>query len=389
MDYLGRYYTRQAFSNLLIFVFSNSMPGNVLELGVGSGSLVKAAIQRWLNAKYYVGDVDPLSIDRIKSELPFLKTFHIDTLNEDISKKIDLTKGTFDVAVCNPPYLKIKNEYKYNELFESANLVECKKLKLLTSDIIFLAKNLELLKNNGELGIILPDSLITGGEYSVLRAAILREHNLKCVIELPENIFSKTEALTHILLIEKNVVKNNRTPLFLSNRNGEIVEEIEVDSDALVNRMDFKFHSWVKRSTSRSPKQTLSSIGAEIKRGKLTHKELKAVNDNFIHTNGIIHGNEKQALKNSHKLSNPHKFELTQAGDILLARVGCIGKVCKISKGKSLISDCIYRIRVPQEYIESVWVALISSEGQNWLKANSQGVCAKVISKEDLLKFPI
>lgn len=389
MDKLGRYYTADTFSNLLVNQFSIDEPRSIIDLGVGGGSLIKAALNRWEEASYYVVDVDKTSILKIQNELPFVNSFHLNTLKEEVSVKLSLEKGDIDIAICNPPYLKIQNKISYDFLFEEANLLDCKQLKILTSDVIFLAKNLQLLRKHGEVGIILPDSLITGKEFIPLRNAILKEHNLKAIIELPEKIFTKTEALTHILLIEKNGFTNKKSPLYLANKLGQIIDEIEVDKDSLFERMDFKYHSWKKKTKFSKEHKLLGDLKVEIKRGNFTHKDLKATNDYFIHTTGIINKKVNQSLKNTFNVNNKCLF--TQKGDILLARVGrgCTGKVCMISRGKVPISDCVYRIRVSKKYRMKVWNSLVSTEGQSWLQAVSHGVCAKVISKKDLFKFPL
>lgn len=386
MDNLGRYYTQEIFSNLLINQLSIKEPKCIIELGVGGGALVKAAFQRWVNASYFVADVDSGSVNKIKNELPFVNSFLIDTLKEDVSAKLNVQNNSIDIAICNPPYLRLKNDFSYDALFEESNLDECKKLKLLTSDVIFLAKNLQLLRSTGELGIIVPDSLITGNEFKFLRTAILSNHNVKGLIELPDNIFPKTEALTHILILEKNVTGSSNAPLFQADRTGQIVDSIEVSKCSLVERMDFKYHKWRKKN-NKTVKNTLASIGGEVKRGRLTHKELKETGDFFVHTTDIKHKHGEFFTRSS-KCKNS-KYILTKGGDILLARVGCIGKVCKVKRGQAAISDCIYRIRVSDKYREKIWSALISPKGQNWLKANAHGVCAKVISKRDLMNFPL
>lgn len=390
MDLLARYYTEDAFSDLLIRQFSTVSPNNIIDLGVGKGSLIKAALNRWVNASYFVADIDRKSIHKIKNDFPFINSFHLNTLKEEVSEKFRIGKGAVDIAICNPPYLKIKNAISYDQLFDDSDLAECKKLNVLTSDIIFLAKNLQLLKKSGELGIIIPDSLITGKDFIPLRNALLKQHNLKAIIQLPEKIFIKTEALTHILLIEKNTKLDNRKKLFLANKAGQIVDEIDVDKDSLVERMDFKYHKWRQKNKLIKGFKVLGDINSEIRRGTLTHSELKASQEHYIHTTGIVNRKPNQATKN-HVVANS-KYLLTQKGDILLARVGrgCIGKICMISRGRAPISDCIYRIRIPhRKFRVKVWESLISKEGQDWLKANSHGVCAKVISKRDLLKFPL
>jgi type I restriction-modification system DNA methylase subunit len=391
MDKLGRYYTTDVFSNLLIKQFTNESPKSIIDLGVGGGSLIRAAVKRWIKTSYYAADIDKTSINKIKKELPFVNTFHLDTLKENISSKLNIKNNSIDIAICNPPYsIVAKDKDNYNPLFDKAQLGKCKQLKILTSDIIFLAKNLQLLKKSGEIGIILPDSLLTGKEFELLRYSILDSHNLKGIIELPEKIFAKTEALTHILIIEKSNQSKSSVPLFLADKKGKIIDQVDVNKESLSERMDFKFHLWKKNVLKkRKTFLTLGKIKAEIKRGNFTHKILKKTCNSYIHTTNIENCNSKQEVE-FHKSKNIKCFEAEQ-GDILIARVGrgCIGKVCMIKKGKAVISDCVYRIRVPNKYRKKVWIALTSLNGQKWMKANSHGVCAKVISKKDLLNFPI
>ncbi|GAB3513951.1 hypothetical protein GCM10027341_56510 [Spirosoma knui] len=385
MQNLGQYYTANIFSQLLVNSISSSNPQCILELGVGEGSLLKAAYSRWSDASYYVSDIDKKSLNKLKEELPFIKSFHLDVLKENIFEKISLDSNEVDIALCNPPYLRVGKLGNYTKLFEDANLKECKNLLYLTSDIIFLAKNLQILKDSGELGIILPDGLITGNDFKNLRFSILKSHNVKAVIQLPEKIFQKTEALTHILIIEKGKTSSSNVPLFLADIEGKIIDQIDSEKDSLIERMDFKYHSWKQNNNLKSTGLTLKSIGAEIRRGQSTHSELKASNSFFLHTTNISHNN-------SHLVTTENRVESTlcaEEGDIILSRVGVIGKAAMISEGCAPISDCLYRIRVSDSYRISVWNSLTSRAGQEWLLAKSHGVCAQVTSKSDLLDFPV
>lgn len=388
MDVLGRYYTQDLFSNLLINQFSVITPAKVVDLGVGGGSLIKAASLRWGNAKYYAADIDKCSIAKINKELPFVKIIKANSLEYDINKKLKLKIGSVDIAVCNPPYLKVENKNEYIDLLKKAHLGECKKLNRLTSDIVFLAQNLRLLKNAGEVGIILPDSLVTGHNFEILRQSILSNHRIKGIIELPERIFLKTEAKTHILLIEKGSSTNSKVPLYIAGTDGKCYDQIEISSSLLEQRMDYDFHKWNQKQKVITGYKTLRELGGEIKRGLLTHSAIKLETENYIHTTNLKHLSNLFLKSSSNK---QFKNITTQKNDILLARVGrrCVGKVSFVKRGKQIFTDCIYRIRVNEEYVQNVWEALSSKEGQEWLNANSHGVCATVISKKDLLNFPV
>ncbi len=394
MDKLGRYYTRNLFSELLVSQIAVEDPCTVLELGVGDGALLKSAINRWLNASYIVTDIDSCSIQSIASALPFVNIHHVDSLESELHDRIKITVDSIDVAICNPPYLRLKSAKPYHKLFESVGLSLCKDLNFVTSDVVFLAQNLGLLKKSGQLGIILPDSIIAGKEFIYLRENLLQNHQVSKIIQLPENIFPKTEALTHILFIEKGSSSNEAVQLFDANALGHCGHPIVVKSDDLVERMDFKYHAHLNKPSRLISANALESLGCikvEIKRGTIENKVLKAKRISQEHTTSMIHAERCMVFGKKLGKVNFKKYVVARPGDILLARVGrgCIGKVSMVGKGNAVISDCIYRIRVSKKHRERLFEALISESGQQWLKAIAHGVCAKVLSKFDLLKFPM
>jgi tRNA1(Val) A37 N6-methylase TrmN6 len=393
MDVLGRYYTANLFSSLLVSNITIERPNTILELGVGDGSLLKAAIDRWIGASFFATDIDSESVDNILTELPFVNIFHANSLSSKLSNKIKINVDSVDVAICNPPYLRLKSLKPYVNLFDSAKLPLCSKMNFVTSDVVFLAQNLTLLKRNGQLGIILPDSLISGKEFVNFRKTLLENHKVSKIIQLPEHIFPKTEALTHILFIEKGISTNSNVNIFEASPNGKCDNYLSVNSAKLVERMDFKYHSHILRSLSCrvTISQPLKTFNAEIRRGSIENKLLKGMRISQLHTTSLVHGCPDLTIEKKLGQRNLKHYVVAEPGDILLARVGrgCIGKVSMVKEGRAVLSDCIYRIRVPAEYRERVFNSFVSASGQDWFKAMSHGVCAKVISKFDLLEFPI
>ncbi|SKB59766.1 type I restriction enzyme M protein [Parapedobacter luteus] len=387
MDILGRYYTNHIFSKLLVDNLSISNPKNIVELGVGDGALFRAAFERWSSASFYVTDIDDSSIQRMRSEFPNVKSFQLDTIKENIIERLNIS-DSIDIAICNPPYLKVSPTPDILTIFEKAQLHECKGLRKITSDILFLAKNLEILGREGELGIILPDGLITGKEFISLRSSLLAAHNVKAVIQLPENIFKKTEALTHIVIIEKGSSTSSFVPVFLSNKLGEIVDQIDINQDTLVERMDYKYNKWKKANRFNKGQICLKNLKPIIKRGNKTHKELKELKIKYLHSTNLPNLSANLDLGDEEGKSLDG-LVCAEAGDIIISRVGKIGKIAKIKSGKLPISDCLLKITLPDIQASALWKSLTSKEGQEWLKANSHGVCAKVISLSDLMNFPI
>ena len=387
MDALGRYYTTDIISTLLINNLETSKPKRILDLGVGDASLTIAAYARWEKAKYFATEIEPRKATAIEKKLAFIKVLNYDTLQPNASTKLKVKFGSIDIAICNPPYVRVDNKEKYNGLFKSVGCKNFSNLLRITSEIVFFAHNLKLLKHDGELGIIVSDSLITGKEFKIFRKTIFEKFNVRRIIQLPDNIFNKTEARTHIIFISKTKSSSKTCELLASNIQGELSEKIIVANNLLIDRMDYQFHS--ANIHAKAGTKTLKQIGAVIKRGKFSYKELRQSKLSFFHSvhfkeNGVNICFDKPVAKKHHSYS-------ANEGDILMCRVGkrVVGKVAIVKFGRVVNSDCIYRITVPKRYRQVLLKSLRSEEGKAWLHAFAHGVCSQVISKSDLENFPI
>ncbi|EKD56159.1 MAG: hypothetical protein ACD_58C00287G0008 [uncultured bacterium] len=108
--------------------------------------------------------------------------------------------GTFDIVLTNPPFgskgkvtsKNILDEYdlghkwKLNEVrvFEKTNITTDQ-----VPDILFIERCLELLKNGGRTGIVLPDGDITNSTLAFLRQYIKDKAKILAVISLPKETF--------------------------------------------------------------------------------------------------------------------------------------------------------------------------------------------------------
>lgn len=380
MDKLGRYYTDTIFSELLVRQLNIPDPKHILDLGVGNGSLLSAAFNKWQNANFSAIDIE----EKDFGDLPRINFFRNDVLNNSSEISLELSSTEIDIAICNPPYTKIIDKAQYIPLFEEIGFNACLNLKYITADLLFLAFNLSLLKKGGQLGIIVPDTLITSIDFELFRKDILK-YDITAIIELPAKIFKKTEAKTYIIVLNNEFSESNSVELLSADKSGEIVGKLKILKADLVKRMDYTFHLF--QSSLYVTGLSLKEIGANICRGRLSKKELIIKGNSFFHTTDFnselfISFPEKEVDKDAC---------VAKQNDILIARVGsrCIGKFCIVEKGKIEISDCIFKITIPSEFINPFLNALNSQYGKEWFKAISHGVCAKLINKNDLLNFKI
>lgn len=377
----SQYFTEELFAESMIALIDIKNVHNALDLGIGNGALSKAVLKRWPQIS-----IDAIDVDDDICNNVLLKKYNINIQQGDVLnvENVNLLKNNYDLAICNPPYKRIKYDNKYKELFKEANLYECNEQKCISADIIFVAVNLKLLKPNGVLAIIVPDGLLTRKDYRPFRHAIISRHRITHVIQLPEKAFSKTEARTHIIIIEKNGKTNDNVPISNMSPNGVINETIKISQTVLFNRMDFSYCKWVKLS-SKKQYYKINNIAYEIKRGNISYKNLRTSNLNFLHSNSYSNNACLQFPSYEYNINKV----TAKAGDIIMCRVGkrCVGKIAFIESGTIPLSDCLFKITVPFKYQMEVFKELQSSESKEWITINAHGVCSKVISKSDLEQY--
>lgn len=389
---LGQFYTQQAISNLLVSQIFNTEPKTIIELSAGNGSLVTAATQRWSNASIIAVDIDRKNIAELRKSHPNCNSYHLNALNNQLYKKTNIDSANVDIAIGNPPFLSILPNKKILSILSKAGLDKCfKPNNKISTELVFLAQNLQLLRTGGELAIILPDGLLTGHNHQLLRENLIKTHNVRCIIQLPDNVFTNTEARTHILVLEKNGInKDQKVTLLKADELGNLSNKIYISFEEAIQRLDYDFYSW-KQSTNFGTRTILKHFTGNITRGNVNATALKKLGvTQYIHTSSFNH---KKGIEVSQTAPNKytHPYKTAVAGDILVPRVGkrCLSGSILITQGEHIITDTVLRIRAPKEHIDKIWTSISSSKGADWRVAHAHGVCAQVLSKTDLLQFPI
>ena len=149
-------------------------------------------ITNFISNNIYCFDIDPMALWLCKVRMLFFFSFNFPKLSlPDLSSNLiqgnSLSNSTtknnllFDFLILNPPYMcyGLRNSQEYTEeykkyLREKFYSAEYK----LSLYPIFIERSLELLKNDGILGIITPDSYLIGRYYSKIRSFILDNSNI-------------------------------------------------------------------------------------------------------------------------------------------------------------------------------------------------------------------
>lgn len=403
-DKLGRYYTKLDVGGLLISEMTDIEPIRVLDLGVGSGSLSRAALKKWGNIELLTVDVDNKIKNHLKNLIeisPGTKHNHIhaDALGNRLPKILSTTEFLIDAAVCNPPFIIPKWRNGYAKIIEEAGFSgNISAISDVDAALLFLAQNLRLLSPKATLGIIVPDSIVSASKYRLFREELLRKYTLKKVIRLPRHSFVGTDAQAHILIIGKGLDIPREVSMMKFDADLGLSKKIAIDIEGAIERLDFDYHSQQKKLNLFSKNTILlGDIAHEVKRGRLSSIEVKSSISPALHTTHM-HIDFLGLWRNLSEFGRTlecHTFNprivRAQPGDILMARVGrnLESKIFGINAGYPVLSDCVYLIRVPESIKETVLKQLSSPPGQAWIRSRCYGVSAKHISKADILKFPI
>lgn len=372
----SQYYTSDEIASLLVKYISKDEVKAVLDLGAGEGTLTRAAKKKWGHPQIYVADIDDSNCQRLAEQ--GFNTRCIDCNVSGLEKLLGINYSCIDVGVCNPPYETIEKNQFIIELLKQAKLQLNRKEKYSTSDLVFLAYNLLFLKPHGVLGIIVPYSIMTGRNYCKLRQSLLDNYYVERAIELPENSFSYTEAKTGILIIRKEKSEGRKTKLNTVLGNYKLSEPLTVSSSKLTLRLDYSYHQWCKIQKGRNYKH---NNDVTIVRGRFTHDELKKKGLPYFHSTCY----NRTDIDFHFKYDNSEKG-IVSKGCFLIVRVGkrCVGRVKYLEEGNIQISDCIYGLTVPEDYIDDFKCFFQSEEYSEFVKVASRGVCSLYLCKGDV-----
>lgn len=139
----------------------------------------------------------------------------------EIQFKETMSVGGFDVVIGNPPYVDIKGmpQKQIDRLFEKYKTAE-NRINLYS---IFVERAIQLLRNGGYFGFIIPNSILFNSSYAKIRKLLLDKVNLIRIVRLPDNVFEEAKVETIILIFKKkDSTKNKKTDVLIYNREDKI-----------------------------------------------------------------------------------------------------------------------------------------------------------------------
>jgi type I restriction-modification system DNA methylase subunit len=314
-----KYYTPKNIAELLVNLIDIKIPKKAIDICCGSCNLLNALRKRYSNVKL-------IGVDIIPQNNKNVKCIHSDGREYAISQK-----EKYKLVLANPPfsYLNTKDEYLslYKGIFSSYHTSRLENEMLLA--------NLYLLKKNGLLIIILPNTFVEAENNNEIRILLAKNFNIKKIIKLPNNTFGSTGIKSYALFISKKNVNHKITKFY------EIIASDDILS--LSNGKIIKQENMCKGQWFYSAKKDYP--GVNLKRGNISSQMF--TNDGLL----VLHtsrSNENWTPSERFIEKKPKNPVFVEKGDILISRVGKSAGQWTIYDGhKTLISDCLFCLKDP------------------------------------------
>lgn len=331
----------------------------ILDFASGTGRFYFSAY-RYLKQKLNLEDKEiflkylfAIDIDEIALDIIKLKIFEI--INDfELLKKVNkniITKNIllerdnpfdnkFDIIISNPPYLVLKINKKpiehfkdyYNNLqnklkkeidfFKKDNNYKFANEGMLNYYKLSIEKMINLLNNNGELGVICPNTLFADISSKKLRKEIITKHKLNSIKYYPESnkIFENVTQSTIIFYMTKSgkteniainyiddnfkININNVEKIFNGNYEIPLIKKIEWD--ILIKLSKFKKIKEVNEIRNKRGELDLSLYKKYITKNKT---ELRLVRGNMLGNNCINDKNNEYVDLNFLKVKSKEFLE--------------------------------------------------------------------------------
>ncbi|MBI5573000.1 MAG: N-6 DNA methylase [Elusimicrobia bacterium] len=172
---------------------------------------------------------------------------------EDIQKiRQNFKKNKFDLILTNPPFgANVKGKEKpYLEKYELG-----KNKKNQSTEVLFIERCLDFLKEDGKMAIVLPDGILTNSSLQPVRDFLMKKSQILAVVSLPQFAFAHFGAgvKTSLVFLRKKdeSEKLEKYPIFMS-----IAEHIGYDATGrkdTINDLDTIYEEYKK--FSKNPKE--------------------------------------------------------------------------------------------------------------------------------------
>jgi predicted RNA methylase len=387
-DTLGQHMTPEPVAKLIASELRGPITSAV-DLSVGDGALLLAIARRWRRASLHGIDCDELRVIRAKAADGRLRLRLGDGLSTRFPALRQVQRQRVAV-VGNPPFLSTKATNENRAWLDAAFVGVQSRHGVRRLEMAFLARALvEARKRQGLVAMLMPSPFASGVLYGPYRRALLAQYGVVKVISIEGTRFRDTEASTVLLIIDTALSSTTNVEIsrYSPTEGKTVLHRGGVADD---DRLDARYWSAARLRLTGAP--TLGECGVDVTRGRYCKADANRMKRAVLHTTDLCRVSGPSI--ELHPLSvNDFDDEdvLAEAGDILLSRTGTRVRwdPVEVKRGVAPITDHVLRIRAPESIRRQVIESFMHPAFPAWLASVTKGVCASVVTKQELLKMPL
>lgn len=366
---------------------------------------------------------------------------HTNVISEDTLDNIDkhhelnekFIKESFDVILTNPPFgaKVLSNEKKYLGnyiLGQNGNKVRASQ----STEILFIERCYEYLKEKGRMAIVLPDGILTNTTLQYVRDFIMEHFRINAIVSIPQTAFSHYGAgvKCSLLFLTKETVsedydifmasaedvgydatgrKTDKNDLeeilkeyrrFYEKKNFKLLSELcfLIKSEKLINKridVNYYLNSYNFSSKYNIVELKDCTFNTGTYGANETASDYNKPNDiRYIRITDI---DEYGRLKNDtlKTAKNINKKYILNDNDFLFARSGSVGKTLLYKKemGKAIYAGYLikYILDTSKIYPEYLFAYCQTNEYWKWIKKHERPAVQSNINAEEYssLQFPL
>lgn len=265
----GQFFTPKNVVQMIVEILEPKSGEKILDPACGSGGFLSYALKFLLKNKKF--DYSVIGIDK-DSFLAKLAKIYLTLIgdnhyfvfcensldlpsNWEEKTQSEIKNNSFDVILTNPPFgakipvvgENVLGQYELGHSWEKYSS-EWKKTNLILDkqppQILFIERCMQLLKDGGRMGIVLPEGIFGNPSERYIWEYILQNALIIGVVSLSQETFQpSTHTKTSVLFIKKTKIKTKQRSIFMGianavghNKNGKVIHKIKQNGEFLCDK---------------------------------------------------------------------------------------------------------------------------------------------------------